>query len=65
MIWKIESNFDYNRNMWMHDLMYSNDDINYRHYATRLDPDKQPTDEILEYFEKKKKEYTDFLESLK
>lgn len=65
MTWIIETSFNHHKNMWSSNLKYSNDGVNYRHYVTRLHPDKQPTDEILEYFEKKKKEYAQWLEQMK
>lgn len=57
MTWKIDTIFNNALGRWMHDLMYSSDGINYHHYVTRLHSDKEPTAEILEYFETKKKEF--------
>lgn len=70
MDWIIETEFDYDKNMWRSMLRYSsiqNEDgsIRYNRLCSSLHPDKQPSDSVLEYFEKKKKGFTDFLTSFK
>lgn len=70
MDWIIETGFDYDKNMWRSVLRYGvtpNKDgsVKCNRLCSSLHADKQPTDEVLEYFERKKKEFTEFLINIK
>lgn len=70
MNWIIETEFDCNKNMFRSILRYSgtpNKDgsVKYNRLCSKLHADEQPSDEIIEYFEEKKKEFTEFLSCFK
>lgn len=70
MIWITETEFDYDKNMWRSVLRYSgtpskDGSVKYNRLCSSLHPDRQPTDEVLEYFERKKKGFIEFLANFK
>lgn len=62
--WITQTQYNYDKERWSTQLLYSFDGVNYSHCVLRLHDDRQVPDDILEYFEKKKVEFQNQLDQL-